>query len=370
MPHPRRFVALLTAVLALSGCKKEIDTQIQVKEVAKKYSWTENIRLHGSERIVLNLGTAPDGLFLQQPAYFSSFVYRNGRLDYTAYVAGLTSDLKVRMPINGRFFAAPVNDSLVAIYNPRNPVITGFTAYIHLKQLDPAVARIARPFPDYSPFGAVNQNDYLLFGYENQASGRPFTFVLSRIQAPLVSGLPVRVSSQRVVIPRNPGATPFFRNITAVDDYFLVAIDGAGLYKVQQDGRVQRVLGPVGTDGIDAVFKWQGKVYATVEYNQLLVSPDDGATWTRYAGLPDYFNFTSYHVVQDSLVAVSHLAGAGNALFTLRFNGVKYTTRFLKNDGLDRAEVTSLAQLRDSVYIGTTSGLFVRPVNQFFESKP
>lgn len=102
----------------------------------------------------------------------------------------------------------------------------------------------------------------------------------------------------------------------------------------------------------------------------MLVSPDDGATWSRYAGLPDYFNFTSYHVVQDSLIAVSHLAGAGNALFTLRFNGMNYTARFLKNDGLDRAEVTSLAQLRDSVYIGTTSGLFVRSVNQFFETKP
>ena len=255
MPDPRRLVPLLTAVLALSGCQKEIDTQIQVKEVAKKYSWTENTRLHGSQRIVLNLGTAPNGLFLQQPAYFSSFIYRGSRLEYTAYAAGLTSDLKVRMPINGRFFAAPMNDSLVAIYNARNPVVTSFTEYIHVKQLDPVVARIARPFPDYAPFGAVNQNDYLLFAYENQASGRPFTFVLSRIQAPLTSGLPVRVTSQRVVIPRNPGATPFFRNITAVDDYFLVAIDGAGLYKVQQDGRVQGVLGPVGTDGIDAVYK-------------------------------------------------------------------------------------------------------------------
>lgn len=370
MPDSRRLVPLLTAVLALSGCRKEIDTQIQVKEVAKRYSWTENTWLHGSERIVLNLGAAPDGLFMQQPAYFSSFVYQGSRLEHKTFLAGLTSDLSLRMPINGRFFAAPVNDSLVAIFSSRNPVITSFTEYIHLKQLDPTVARIARPFPDYSPFGAVNQNDYLLFAYENQASGRPFTFVLSRIQAPLTSGLPVRVASQRVVIPRNPGATPFFRNITAVDDYFLVAIDGAGLYKVQQDGRVQRVLGPVGTDGIDAVFKWQGKVYATVEYNQLLVSADNGATWTRYAGLPDVFNFTSYHVVQDSLIAVSHLAGAGNALFTLRFNGAQYHARFLKNDGLERAEVTSLAQLRDSVYIGTTSGLFVRPLNQFFDTKP
>ena len=369
MPNSRCLVPLLTALLALSGCKKEIDTQIHLKELTKRYSWTENTWLHGSERIVLNLGTAPDGLFMQQPAYFSSFVYQGSRLEHKTFLAGLTSDLSLRMPINGRFFAAPVNDSLVAIFSSRNPVITSFTAYLHLRQLDPAVARIARPFPDYSPFGAVNQNDYLLFGYENQASGQPFTFVLSHIQAPLVSGLPVRVSSQRVAIPRTR-AGQFFRNITAVDDYFLVAIDGAGLYKVQQDGRVQRVLGPGGTDGIDAVFKWQGKVYATVEYNQLLVSADDGATWTRYAGLPDVFNFTSYGVVQDSLVAVSHLAGAGNALFTLRFDGARYHARFLKNDGLERAEVTSLAQLRDSVYIGTTSGLFVRPVNRFFESKP
>lgn len=367
MHHSKLVAAVfLSAGLSLGSCKKETEIQIREKEVDKKYSWSENSRLQGSQRIILSLGTSPDGLFIQQPAYFSSLIYRGSSLDYTSYIVGLTSDLKIRMPINGRFFAAPLNDSLVAIYNSLNPVITSFTRYIHIKQLDSSVSSISRSFPDYTKFGSVNKNDYLLFSYVNNEPARPFTFVLSQIQAPAVTGLPVQVSSRRIVIPSNPRATQFFRNITAIDDYFLVVIDGDGIYKIKQDGSFQHVYGAA---GVDAIYKWKGRVYAIVEYNQILVSDDDGVTWNKYSGLPDYFNFTTYHIVRDSLVVVSHLAGAGNAIFTLRFNGLNYTARFLKNDGLNRTEVTGLEQLRDSVYIGTTSGLFVRSVSQFFETK-
>ena len=366
MNHSRLAAAFLTVILFFSSCKKEIETQIQIKEVDKKYSWKENSRLQGLQRIILGLGTSPDGLFIQQPEFFSSLKYQGSGLNYTSYVVGLTSDLKIRMPINSRFFAAPVNDSLVVIYSSLNPVITSFTGYIHIKQLDPTVTSISRPFPDYTKFGSVNKNDYLLFSYENNEPTRPFTFILSQIQAPAVSGLPVQTSSRRIIIPRNPQTLEFFRNITAIDDYFLVVIDGGGIYKIKQDGSFQQVYGPA---GVDAIYKRNGRVYAIVEYNRILVSNDDGVTWNNYSGLPDYFNFTTYHIVRDSLVAVSHLAGAGNAIFTLRFNGLNYTTRFLKNDGLNRTEVTSLEQLRDSVYVGTTSGLFVRSVNQFFETK-
>ncbi|MGI4883906.1 MAG: hypothetical protein ACRYFR_02985 [Janthinobacterium lividum] len=41
----------------------------------------------------------------------------------------------------------------------------------------------------------------------------------------------------------------------------------------------------------------------------------------------------------------------------------------MKNDGLEYTDFADLAQLGDTVYLGTTSGLFKRPLSNFFEGK-
>ena len=365
-------VAILLAFwLAFSGCKKEIEVLVKETkvEVEKKYSWSEHSQPKGSERIVLSLGTGSSSLFMQQPMFFSSLIYRGKAVTYTSYSAGATNNLNVRVPITERFFPAPLNDSVVVIYSTLNPNETRLSKYIRIKQLDPTVTHVLNTFPQYLKFGAINKNGYFLFAYENSAPGRPLTFILSQVQVPNAIGLPLQATSRRISIPRNPSTSPFFRNITAIEDYFLVAVDGAGIYKIKQDGSVQLVNIANGRGPVDAFYKWKGRVYAIVEHNEIMVSDDDGATWTSYSGLPDYFSYTSYHVVRDSLVGVSHPSRGGVNLFTLRWNGLRYSARFLKNDGLSRAEVTDLQQLQDTVYVATTSGLFVQPVSTFFETK-
>ena len=354
--------AFLTVGLCFSSCKKE--TEIQIKEVDKKYSWTESTHFLGIQRIILSLGVSNDGLFLQQPTYFSSIIYQGDKQKFNSYFAHMPSDVRLHIPITGRFYASPDNDSVVVLGSSLAP-LSGFNKYLRLKQIDPTAVRISNVFPERLKFGAINSNDYLLFAYENAAAGRPFTFVLSQVQAPASIGAPIQASSQRIAIPRNPLTNSFFRNITAIDDYFLVAIDGAGIYKIRQNGSFQLVSTQ---SGIDAFYKWKGKVYGIVEYNQIMVSNDDGLTWNNYAGLPDIFNFTTYHVVSDSLIGISH-SMVRNAIFTLRWNGLNYSTRALKSDGLERADIASLEQLRDTVYVGTASGLFARPVKSFFETK-
>ena len=68
--------------------------------------------------------------------------------------------------------------------------------------------------------------------------------------------------------------------------------------------------------------------------------------------------------MRDSLVGVYQ-----NAIYTLRWNGPRFTSRFLKNDGLERATITGVEYLHDTVYVATTSGLFARPVKEFFLTK-
>ena len=43
--------------------------------------------------------------------------------------------------------------------------------------------------------------------------------------------------------------------------------------------------------------------------------------------------------------------------------------RTLKNDGLEQVSINGVEQLGDTVYLGTTSGLFKRPLSKFFETK-
>jgi hypothetical protein len=42
----------------------------------------------------------------------------------------------------------------------------------------------------------------------------------------------------------------------------------------------------------------------------------------------------------------------------------------LKSNGLGKADFTDIVQLGDTVYLGTTGGLFKRPLNKFFEAAP
>ncbi|WP_223696423.1 hypothetical protein [Hymenobacter psoromatis] len=152
--------------------------------------------------------------------------------------------------------------------------------------------------------------------------------------------------------------------MVAIDNYFLVNC-GAGLYKVTEDGAIKKVFGYSYTD---IFYKRQGSIYGVEEYNAVLLSKDDGQTWQRATGTPDAFNFTSYYTASDSLVVVTQ--GSDNQIYTLNWKDSNYRIRALKNDGFGQSEITGLEQLGDTVYVGTTSGLFKRPVSKFFETKP
>jgi hypothetical protein len=197
--------------------------------------------------------------------------------------------------------------------------------------------------------------------YDNNRPDRPITFLLASV-TPGAPGTRVIASSQRIEIP-NPRAIfgAFVRNIAAIDDCFLVYVSGAGIYKINQNGTFRQVYSPV---TVDAFYKWNNTVYAPVEYNKILTSTDNGDSWQMATGTPDHFTLANYYTVGDSLVGVHQ-----SNLFSLRWNGPRFSSRFLKNDGLERARITGIETLRDTVYVATTSGLFTRSVKQFFESK-
>ena len=360
MSLSRLFAAtLFLALVGFSSCKKE--TEVQLKEVVKQASWLEVNGLSGFERIILSTGSNGQSIYLQQPNFFTRFTTRSRNSGMAVSGGRLPTDIGVRLAIGRDFFAYPATDSLLVICRNSEPLNN--EAFVQLRRFDPTGIRFNTRVFSLSKCTAINENNYLLAPYDNNRPGFPITFLLAAVTpgAPF-SARPV-VIPRSVVIPVNNGgvASTYVRNIAAIDDYFLVNLGGAGIYKIKQDGTFRQVYGAAVAD---AFYKWNHAVYAPVEYNKMLVSNDNGDTWQLSTGTPDHFTLATYHTVGDSLVG----AFQGN-LYTLRWNGPRFSSRFLKNDGLERAQITGIESLRDTVYIATTSGLFARPVKQFFETK-
>lgn len=343
-------------VFLAAGCRKE--TVVELKEIVKQASWQETGPLAGLERVILSTGHDSKALYLQQPNTFSRFS-GGGRPtgDFRA-VGRLPADVMIRLPIGRDFHAYPASDSLLVICRNNEPF--NYEAYVHLRRVDPTALRFTTRLFSLSKCMAINENNYLLSPYETNRSASAITFLLTAV-TPGSPGTPVTSRSRLLTIPVANSAGNYVRNVAAIDNYFLVNLGNAGLYKIYENGTFRQVYGVALAD---AFYKWQGTLYAPVEYNQILTSQDAGETWQLSTGTPDHFTLASYYPVGDSLVGVY-----GTSLYSVRWQGARYATRFLKNDGLERTTITGIEYLRDTVYVATTAGLFARSLKTFFESK-
>lgn len=369
----RLFAAFGVCALAAS-CQKEVE-RIVVKEVDKVYGWSEVAQLTGTNKIVMGLGQGAGSLYLQLPGALGFLspqpnTATRREFGYLGFaLATMPTDINLRVPLGADFFARPYGPTTVALTaTAPESQTSAATAFLSLTQLDPAATGIVENQFRSAPFGAINRNNYLLFGYRT-AAGRSDPFVrLALVRATIQPGMRLQAETQLLRIPSpRLGTAADIRLITAIDDYFLVDCEDRGLYKIRQDGTTRRVCEP---GFFDTFYKWKGTVYgyAINASNSLFFSSDDGETWQRYTGAPDVFAFNTYRIIGDSLVGIRQGNGA-NALYTLRWNGPNYTLRALKNDGLDGTSLNDIAQLGDTVYVGTTSGLFKRPLSKFFDTK-
>ena len=356
--RPTKITASLAITLAFSSCKKETEIQIKEKEVEKKYSWSEVSSLYGLQRVILSTGSNGQSIYLQQPRAFTRYTDRRLLKGLVTTAGSFPADVEVRLPISREFFAYPETDSMLVI--ARNNELLNYQFYFPLRRFDPAATRFNTRLLSLSKCMAINQNSYLLAPYDNSRADRAYTFLLAAV-TPGNPGTPVSASARKVVIPKMPFLGGYLRNLEAIDDYFLVNLGSDGIYKIKQDGSFRRVFAFA---LVDAFYKWNNTVYAPAEYNEILTSTDNGETWTQSTGTPLQFTLASYYTVRDSLV-FTH----SGSLYTLRWNGPRYTMRQLKNDGLERATITGIEYLRDTVYVATTSGLFARPLKTFFEKQ-
>lgn len=370
----------LTTISLVAGmaCTKEVE-KIVVQD--KVYSWAEVKQLSGSQKIIVQMTQDAASLYLQQLGYLGRLnplpgaVGSNSTRYYSTTLlmfAPLPYDLKNRLPMNATFYLNPTQDGNMVLraYPITYVAPSNMPAEIDLRRLDSsATGFINHQASPYFAFGAITRNNYSLVGYTVAPADRALHLVLSRLS--LDSGIPeqgpVTVASRILGVPLP--ATEFY-TIAAIDDYFLVNVFNQGIYKISETGIVRKVLTSPSI-AIRSYHKHQGILYAinnTGGGNGILTSADDGETWQLGTGIPDYFVFSTFHSVGDSIVGITHEI-RDNVLYTLRWQGNTYRVRQLKDDGLNQADFTDLAQLGDTVYLSTTNGLFKRPLTNFFESR-
>ena len=363
---------LLAIVLSFSACKKE--TEVQIKEVDKVYSWKEDRHFRGFSKVILGIGQDASSLFLHTPGILSQLSPGARSRPYFENLNGrMPSDVAISVPLAATVVAFPVADTVVTVAPYADAVNPEFSANIRLHKLDPQSITYRVTLGSSSgreyQFAAINKNNYLLLCYRRPGATLGTTvlrLVLARIT--LTPGAFQRVQLQSQVIdfptPALSGSSyPYISQIAAIDDYFLV--DKAdGLFKVTENGVVRLVASE---PSVKAIYKWQGKVYAQSLSTRLLVSADAGESWTTYNNTPSFLSSSRFQVLGDSLIGY---IDSFNQLYSLRWNGGTGRVRELKNDGMGEAAINNIRQLGDTMYVGTTSGLFKRPAKVFFESKP
>jgi len=356
-----RSLHLLVLILFLIACKKKIEV-IKEVPVEKKTSWTEVKTLTGINKIILSTGANANAIYLQQPFFFFVFRSTDSINGLTSWGTALPTDVSIKMPIAPTFFAVPYYTigTLVRVRSNLQPNTSPGGAAYDIKQLDSTATSLKTYFSPLFKCMAIDKNNFLLVPYYNNRPDHAFTLRLFSIKVSTDYPYIDTFFSRRVTIP-NTTVDGDISYIAAVNNYFLVEISSAGIFKIGEDGTFKKVFD---TRTVDAFYQWNGKVYVHVEWGKVLVSSDDAESFQEYSGINQITNLARYNVIKDSLV------GAHNdGLFTLKWNNTEYTIRSLKNDGLEGTYINGIEILHDSVYAATTSGLFVKPVNKFFESK-
>jgi len=397
-----KLLFLMAALMLATACKKEIETITVPVPVDKVYSWSEVKYLINYQRNVLRVIPATNTLNLQEigrfevlsPIHGSAEQATNGyytgfghTLSRTWVLDPLPWDVRNAVPMNANFYANPngygsVNSDTVLTIYPTKFFDIG--TRLHLHSLDPTATQFENfLIGSRYPFGVINRNNYLLCGYRTTNSQEhAFRLVLTKLVNTATAGITsyglsstgtTQISPQLIRIPTPDRSQLSFKSFWAVDDYFLVWCDGYGLFKVNQDGTYQQVNGmftqATGPVNPTAVYKWKGTLYVLQQGGTIWTSTNDCASWQRIDGFNTALNLSTFYPVGDSLVGITH-GVITNSIYTLRWlNANSIRLRELKNDGLGYVDLSDLAQLGDTVYLGTTNGLFKRPLSKFFESK-
>lgn len=262
-------------------------------------------------------------------------------------------------------------DDVLNFVPTASPVQSYVNTYVRMASIDKDFASF-QLIPAFAGNALVaNRQNQIIVPYRQYDRSYATPVLKGSIQLALISlNVPVPPSlalSTRQVKTFQLENTSFIYNMCSVGDYFILSTSN-GIYRVAPDGTFEKT----NTQLMPRLFVYKSDLYGIaqafsdgVNSNQLLVSKDEGRTWTVLSSsLSTTYGFLYFQQVGDELIA-----SYNSQLFQLTLTPTTLTTTELDNTGLYGNRITSVAQFRNTVYVSTLSGVFTKPVRTFLTPK-
>ncbi|CCG99800.1 hypothetical protein FAES_1790 [Fibrella aestuarina BUZ 2] len=373
-----RFYCLLLLSLLVTACKERLIEVPEPKpdpaqswQVHPDFLFDRKVQLnsYGDDKVGILVGSlttsvAPDSD--AQSATDSTFVHYGGQ----ATPDGSTTYQPLVHP---RYIGFVYSNfiKLIATANPINGY-TGTNVYLAAADKDFASFELINYAVGES--FVSNQRNQLLIPYRtyDRSYNTPvlsgeLKFALVSLAVEQTSPAAPSVLSTKQIQTLPAINSSFLLNLGSVGDYFIVSATN-GVYRISPDGTSQKTY----SWPMLRVFTYNNVLYGiTQEYSdgstdyKLVTSTDAGITWTTLASkLSSSYGFLKYKQVGDQLIAMYN-----NQLFQVTIGPTALTTKELDDAGLYGNRITSVMKFRNTVYVSTLSGVFIKPWRTFLTEK-
>jgi hypothetical protein len=350
----RVHIILGILTIALLGCEKDVITVEEPKEIT---AWMINKDFTDLAKVNITSISTSKSLFTYGPDFFST-------IDNQGEVSHAFNRLKhpssARLPISGTYYIE-IDDKWVRFANSEWPVDNDRSGWVDLTKLaiDFAYVNTGTGLLNRHGTIAINDDAQCLIPIVTTDTEKDIVAYLFSTEVEDISYVKV-TDTIRLNIPNPSTVKSQIVYLTkGIKDYFIISVDG-GTFKVTGDGQTKNVI----NTSLDNLFVSQGKLYGLKEPNSVYTSANDGETWESFNGFPAGFVLAHYSVIEDSIIGVKN-----SEIFTLTHSNGQFKIRDLMNLGLENVQINSIVKFQDSIYASTTSGVFVKPRDKFFETR-
>ncbi|OKL39476.1 hypothetical protein [Pontibacter flavimaris] len=360
----RHFLLSFFIPLLLVSCNKK---ELEEIEPAPPVIWEVHDYFLHNQRYISNLYSSDDKLQVMGMHLFSTISLEGGKEDVKHYVHPFQNVSHHKHPMNSKVFGGTDGDYL-RFKTVSDPVLSGSGLLIEVATLDPLFREFSLIMSYSNESFAISENNVALVPYNfyNEETGRHslrYLLVKLAVEKDVHNNDKLVLEETRILTPAEQGGV--VRHMRSHQDNFYVATDW-GFYKFSKEGEISfQMPHQIAYTSFDH----KGEIYAFARHGTRqthgLFRYGSGQSWSMDAQIGNSAEMLAYHAISDELL----LASYNSQIFEVELGVDKLIVRELDNTGLEGHYITSIAMVKDKVYIGTHSGLFSKAAEHLLTYK-
>ena len=351
-------------VLCTACQKDKTIVELKLEDPNPPSAWTLDQQFQFKNKIKLNSFATSDKLYLIGPGSFTGLEATEDTTVATHFFLPYDYPIQHKMTIKEDVFVG-VGNSTVGFFSPKNPVLSGHNIWVNLKNYDPDFALLELPSYQSGIGPAINNQNVCLVPFltffeidgVQVINGNEHKYALIQLDV-RNSGGSSRIDTTSVtIIDPIEGAGPFLLS-QSFGDYFYLTLSEATL-RMDSEGNQETIF----PGRFVKMLTQNNELFAFTD-NELYRSNMEGLDW-QLLGSPDSnFKQLNYAEVDGQLIGYYF-----NQLFALEITETEIKVTELEQEGLEGHEITSVVGFNEKVYVTTLTGVFHRPMADFFEPK-